>query len=113
MAQTIQSRLGGLYHHELLRWCGVILTTPEYILSYKLSGLQYLVDSRLEEVGLLVSVDGYLYRWKIPQILLSIVKDHLPDLERDFSQSIEVIKRPRGFPIIYFLKTDVEDVLRY
>ncbi|KAF7944017.1 hypothetical protein EAE96_010427 [Botrytis aclada] len=173
-AQTIQSRLGGLvgreirhipfsrrtstvpnmlrlysqHHHELLRWCGVILTTPEHILSYKLSGLQHLADSRLEEAqemvkfqswltntcrdvldesdfslavktqliypsGPLVSVDGHPYRWKIPQILLSIIKDHLPDLERDFSRSIEVIKRPRGFPMIYFLKTDVEDALRY
>ena len=74
-AQTMQSRLGGLvgreirhipfsrrtlttanmlrlyseHHREILRCCGVILTTPEHILSYKLSGLQCLADSRLKE----------------------------------------------------------------
>ncbi|KAM3084368.1 hypothetical protein ACMFMG_001526 [Clarireedia jacksonii] len=172
-AQTIQSRLGGLvgreirhipfsrrtstmpnmlrlysqHHHEILRCYGVILTTPEHILSYKLSGLQRLADSKLKEAqemikfqswltntcrdvldesdstlavktqliypsGPQVSVDGHPYRWKIPQILLLIVKDHLPGLERDFPHSIEVVKRPRGFPMIHFLKPDVEDALQ-
>ncbi|KAH8589073.1 hypothetical protein B0O99DRAFT_523793 [Bisporella sp. PMI_857] len=171
-AQTVQSRLGGLvgreirhipfsrrtsttpnmlqlysaHHREILRCCGVILTTPEHILSYKLSGLQRLADSRLKEAqemvtfqswltstcrdvldesdftlavktqliypsGPQISVDGHPHRWEVAQILLSLVEDHLPDLQRDFPQSIEVVKRPGGFPMIHLLRTDVEDAL--
>jgi Protein of unknown function (DUF3638)/Protein of unknown function (DUF3645) len=171
-AQTLQARLGGLvgreirhipfsrrtlttsnmlqlyseHHHKLLRCCGVILTTPEHILSYKLSGIQRLVDSRLEEAremvqfqswlsetcrdvldesdftlavktqliypsGSQLSVDGHPHRWEVAQILLSLVEDHLPDLQRSFPRSIEVVKRPRGFPMVHFLRTDVEDAL--
>ncbi|KAH8656605.1 hypothetical protein BGZ60DRAFT_384977 [Tricladium varicosporioides] len=173
-AQTIQSRLGGLvgreirhipfsrrtlttpnmlqlysaHHHEILGCCGVILTTPEHILSYKLSGLQRLADSRLNEAqemitfqswlidkcrdvldesdftlavktqliypsGPQISVDGHPHRWEVAQIMLSLVEDHLPGLQRDFPQSIEVVKRPGGFPMIHLLRTDVEDALHH
>ena len=173
-AQTMQSKLGGLvgrearhipcsrrtlttpkrlrlsseHHHEILRCCGLILSTPEHVLSYKLSGLQRLADSRLREAqemvqfqswltetcrdildesdftlavktqliypsGQQVSVDGHPHRWEIAQILFSMVENHLPDLQREFPQSIEVVKRPRGFPIIHFLQTDVEDALHH
>jgi hypothetical protein len=73
-AQMIQSRLGGLVgreirhipfsrrtdvnpetlklhrdlHRELLDGQGVVLTTPEHLLSYKLSGLQHLANSNLK-----------------------------------------------------------------
>ncbi len=171
-AQTVQSRLGGLvgreirhipfsrqtlttpkmlrlyseHHREILRCCGVILATPEHILSYKLSGLQRLADSNLGEAQEMVkfqswltntcrdvldesdftlavktqliypsgpqtSVDGHPRRWEVAQILLSLVEDHLPDLQRDFPRSIEVVKRSRGFPMVHFLKADVEDAL--
>ncbi|KAL5325012.1 hypothetical protein ACEPPN_006134 [Leptodophora sp. 'Broadleaf-Isolate-01'] len=171
-AQTVQSRLGGLvgreirhipfsrrtlttpnmlqlysaHHREILHCCGVILTTPEHILSYKLSGLQRLADSRLTEAqemvtfqswltstcrdvldesdftlavktqliypsGPQISVDGHPHRWEVAQILLSLVEDHLPDLQRDFPKSIEVVKRPGGFPMMHLLRTDVEDAL--
>ena len=162
-AQTLQSRLGGLVgreirhipfsrrtlttpnmlqlysglHREILHCCGVILTTPEHILSYKLSGLQRLTDLRLKEAqemvefqswltgtcrdvldesdftlavktqliypsGPQISVDGHPYRWKVAQMLLSLVEDHLPNLQRDFPRSIEVIKRSYGFPMVRF-----------
>ena len=171
-AQTLQSRLGGLVgreirhipfsrrtlttpnmlqlysglHREILQCCGVILTTPEHILSYKLSGLQRLTDLRLKEAremvefqswltgtcrdvldesdftlavktqliypsGPQISVDGHPYRWEVAQMLLSLVEDHLPNLQRDFPRSIEVIKRSHGFPMVHFLRTDVEDAL--
>jgi hypothetical protein len=171
-AQTVQSRLGGLvgreirhipfsrrtsttpdmlqlyfaHHREILRCCGVILTTPEYILSYKLSGLQRLADSRLNEAqemvafqswltstcrdvldesdftlavktqltypsGPQISVDGYPHRWEVAQGLLSLVETHLPELQCHFPRSIEVVKRPGGFPMVHFLRTDVEDAL--
>ncbi|KAH0566486.1 hypothetical protein GP486_000104 [Trichoglossum hirsutum] len=171
-AQTMQSRLGGLVgreirhipfsrrtstamdmlqqyskiHHEMLRCCGVILTTPEHILSYKLSGLQLLVESKLESArkmikfqswltdtcrdvldesdftlavktqliypsGSQISVDGHPHRWQVAQILLSLVEDHLPDLQHKFPQSIEITQRPSGYPMVHFLQTDVEDAL--
>ncbi|OCK76192.1 hypothetical protein K432DRAFT_428888 [Lepidopterella palustris CBS 459.81] len=171
-AQTMQSKIGGLIgreirhipfsrrtsttpnmlqlyselHREILCCCGVILTTPEHILSYKLSGLQRLADSRLKEAGEMVgfqswltrtcrdvldesdftlavktqliypsgpqiSVDGHPHRWEVAQMLLSLVVDYLPDLQREFPHSIEVVQRPHGFPMVYFLRTDVEDAL--
>lgn len=171
-AQTMQSRLGGLIgreirhipfsrrtlttpnmlklyselHHEILRCCGVILTTPEHILSYKLSGLQRLANLKLKEAqkmvefqswltdtcrdvldesdftlavktqliypsGPQISVDGHPHRWEVAQRLLSLVEDHLPNLQRSFLRSIEVVERPHGFPMIHFLQTDVEVAL--
>lgn len=173
-AQTVQSRLGGLvgreirhiafsrrtlttpnmlrlysaHHREILRCCGVILTAPEHILSYKLNGLQRLADSRLDEAqemvtfqswltdtcrdvldesdftlavktqliypsGPQLSVDGHPHRWEIAQILLFLVEDHLLDLQHDFPRSIEVVKRSGGFPMVHFLRPDVEDALHH
>ena len=171
-AQTMQTKLGGLVgreirhvpfsrrtsttanmlqqyaelHREMLCCCGVILTTPEHILSYKLSGLQRLVDSKLKEArqmiefqlwltttsrdildesdftlaaktqliypsGAQIAVDGHPHRWEVAQMLLSLGEDHLPELQREFPQSIEVTKRPSGFPMVHFLQTDVEEAL--
>lgn len=171
-AQTIQIRLGGLVgrevkhipfsrrtlttpdmlklysdlHHEALSGSGLLLTTPEHILSYKLSGLQRLTDSRLGEAQEMVkfqswltevsrdildesdftlavktqliypngprfSVDGHPHRWKIAQILLSLVEDHLSEISQRFPRSIEVVRRSHGYPMLHILKTDVEDYL--
>ncbi|RYP66813.1 hypothetical protein DL771_007611 [Monosporascus sp. 5C6A] len=171
-AQTVQSRLGGLVgrqvrhipfsrrtpttpamlrlyselHEEVLLTCGVILTAPEHILAYKLSGLQRLADSKIEEAremiqfqsrltdmcrdvldesdftlavktqliypsGSQIHVDGHPHRWKVAQMLLSLVEDHLPGLQCMFPRSIEVVRRPHGFPMVHFLKRDVEDEL--
>lgn len=171
-AQTVQTRLGGLVgreirhipfsrrtpttpnmlelysnlHREMHRYCGVILTTPEHILSYKLSGLQRLADSRIKEAQKMIqfqswlactcrdildesdftlavktqliypsgpqaSVDGHPYRWEVAQMLLSLVEDHLPELQRDFPQSIAVVQRLHGFPMVCFLNIEVEEAL--
>ena len=85
-AQTIQSRLGGLvgreirhipfsrttsttpdmlrlhseHHFEILNSCGVMLATPEHVLSYKLSGFQRLADSRLNEAQEMVEFQSWL-----------------------------------------------------
>lgn len=141
-------RLYSTHHREILGYCGVILTTPEHILSYKLSGLQRLADSKLYEAremikfqswltgtcrdvldesdftlavktqliypsGPQLPVDGHPHRWEVAQILLSLAEDHLPDLQRDFPRSIEIVKRPGGFPMVHFLRTDVEDALHF
>ena len=172
-AQTIQSRLGGLagreirhvayfrhtpttpvmrrlyadLHKEVLNCCGVILTTPEHVLSYKLSGLQLLADSKLEEArdmihvqswldencrdvldesdftlavktqliypsGSQMTVDGGSYRWRVAQGVLSLVEDHLTQLQRYFPRGVEVVKRPKGFPMMYFPQKEAEDALQ-
>lgn len=87
-AQILQSRIGGLVgretkhipfsrrtpttpemlklyfdlHQEILDSSGVILTIPEHILSYKLSGLQRLVDSKLGEAQEMIRVQSWLTR---------------------------------------------------
>ncbi|KAF2123668.1 hypothetical protein P153DRAFT_435751 [Dothidotthia symphoricarpi CBS 119687] len=171
-AQMIQSRLGGLVgrelrhipfsrrtmpspeilqlysdlHQDMLRRCGVMLSAPEHVLSYKLSGLQHLAgpsssiacrmikfQSWLEstcrdvldesDVSLAVktqliypsgeqtTVDGHPHRWQVAQSLLSLVKDHLPEIRRTFPRSIEIIKRDHGYPMVYFLRSDAEEDL--
>ncbi len=85
-AQKIQARLGGLVgrevrhipftrrtpttstmlrlyselHEEVLHCCGAVLTTPEHILSYKLSGLQRLADSKLQEASMMIKFQSRL-----------------------------------------------------
>jgi hypothetical protein len=85
-AQTLQSRLGGLVgreirhvpfsrrtittpnvlrlysklHDEMLHCRGVILNAPEHILSYKLSGLQHLADSKLNAAQEMVQFQTWL-----------------------------------------------------
>lgn len=178
-AQMIQSRLGGMVgreichipfsrrtnceagvlalyeslHTNMYNHLGIMLSTPEHILSHKLSGLQHLVDShsnvansRLDvarrmikfqswlnatcrdvldecDVSLAVktqliypsghqlTVDGHPHRWHVAQALLSLVKDHLGDLRVKFPRSIEVIRREDGYPMVHFLRQDVEKEL--
>ncbi|KAF2706375.1 hypothetical protein K504DRAFT_459665 [Pleomassaria siparia CBS 279.74] len=85
-AQTLQSRLGGLVgrevrhvpfsrrtptvpnvlrlyselHREMHHCRGVILNAPEHVLSYKLSGLQHLVDSKLDAAREMVQFQSWL-----------------------------------------------------
>ncbi|KAH7403218.1 hypothetical protein BKA64DRAFT_443813 [Cadophora sp. MPI-SDFR-AT-0126] len=57
-------------------------------------------------------VDGHPMRWEIVQILLCRVNGHLENLQLQYPQSIEVLRRDQGgFPIIYFLRQDVETEL--
>ena len=172
-AQILQSRLGGLLgreikhvpfsrktsttsdtiqayyelHQEMLTSSGVILALPEHILSFMLSGLQRLSDSRIQEATQMVKiqhrlrrtcrdildecdftlavktqliypsgsqllVDGHPHRWETAQALLNLVDGHLWNLQHDFPHSMEVVKRTTvGFPVIHFLRKDVEDAL--
>ena len=61
--------------------------------------------------GKQTSVDGHPHRWKVAQSLLSLVNDHLPELERKFPRKIEVLRRGQGYPVIYILQADVEEDL--
>ena len=58
------------------------------------------------------AVDGHPHRWETAEALLGLVEGHLWNLQCDFPQSIEVARRPGGgFPVIFFLRRDVEDAL--
>ncbi|KAF2797566.1 hypothetical protein K505DRAFT_358267 [Melanomma pulvis-pyrius CBS 109.77] len=57
------------------------------------------------------TVDGHPHRWQVAQSLLSIVKDHLPELRPMFPRSIEIIERDHGYPMIHILQSDVEEDL--
>jgi hypothetical protein len=61
--------------------------------------------------GKQTTVDGHPHRWKVAQSLLSLVKDHLPELEARFPRNIEVLERGQGYPMICILKPDVEEDL--
>jgi hypothetical protein len=61
--------------------------------------------------GKQTTVDGYPHRWQVAQSLLSLVKDHLPELERNFPRKIEVLQRGQGYPMVYILQEDVEEDL--
>ena len=172
-AQTLQSRLGGLLgreilhipfsrrtpttphhlneyrrlHEDMLNRSGIILGVPEHVLSFKLSGLQRVSDSKIPEAAGLVTiqnwldgvsrdildecdftlavktqliypsgsqlaVDGHPNRWEATMMVLGLVASHLPDLAREFPQSVDVMERvSTGFPIAYFLRKDVEEAL--
>ncbi|KAI9765661.1 MAG: hypothetical protein M1840_007218 [Geoglossum simile] len=172
-AQILQSRLGGLLgreikhipfsrktstkpatvkvyhdiHQDMLNSFGIILALPEHTLSFMLSGLQRLSDSRIREAtqmvkvqswimqmcrdvldecdytlavktqliypsGTQLTVDGHPHRWETAQALLNLVEGHLRNLQHEFPHSIELVKRTAvGFPVVHFLRRDVEDAL--
>lgn len=56
------------------------------------------------------AVDGHPSRWQTVQGLLDLVSLYTEDLVQRFPNSIEVVHRA-GFPIIYFLRKDVEEYL--
>ncbi|PLB47177.1 hypothetical protein P170DRAFT_412866 [Aspergillus steynii IBT 23096] len=87
-AQTIQSRLGdlvgrevlhipfsrkspiepaaiqeyGALHEKVLENSGIILTLPEHVLSFKLSGFQCLSDSKIQSASAIISTNSWLTR---------------------------------------------------
>lgn len=62
--------------------------------------------------GTQATVDGHPHRWEIAQKLLHAVEGHLWNLNLDFPDSIEVVHRPQGgFPMVFFLRRDVEQEL--
>ncbi|KAL8419176.1 hypothetical protein RB594_002398 [Gaeumannomyces avenae] len=169
-AQLLQSRLGGLLnrelahvpfsrrsptdvanikaygalHRDLMKNSGVMICLPEHVLSFTLSGLQRVLDNRVNEASLMVktqswlksvcrdildesdytlsartqliypsgtriTLDGHPHRWVVAEKVLQLVDLHLHSLAVVFPESIEVVRRPGGgYPIVYFLRTDVE-----
>ncbi|KAK1982971.1 hypothetical protein LZ30DRAFT_780902 [Colletotrichum cereale] len=62
--------------------------------------------------GSQTTVDGHPHRWHIAQDLLRLVDRHCYSLANAFPNSIEVVRRARGgFPLLFFLRSDVEEAL--
>ncbi|KAK3356620.1 hypothetical protein B0T25DRAFT_603140 [Lasiosphaeria hispida] len=60
--------------------------------------------------GSQVVVDGNPHRWLAIEAILGLVNRHLYDLASSYPHSIEVIRNHNGgFPLIYFLRQDVQD----
>ncbi|KAM0234985.1 hypothetical protein ACHAP5_009889 [Fusarium lateritium] len=171
-AQVIQSRIGGLLgrvirhvpfsrrsrmrletinlfqniHKDIRDSGGVMLCLPEHILSFKLSGLQKLVDGEMKRAkrmidiqrwlerscrdvldesdftlsvktqliypsGTPMTVDGHPQRWQVIEELLSLVEGHVPFLQSRFSGGMEIMRRHQGYPILHFLRAEVEECL--
>ncbi|CAG8139779.1 unnamed protein product, partial [Penicillium nalgiovense] len=172
-AQILQARLGGMLgkeithvpfsrmtptspvhveacrnlHEDILQGAGIILELPENLLSFRLSGLQRLSDSKISEAadmievqrwkdqtcrdildecdvtlavktqlvypgGSQLSLDGHPDRWEVIMTVLGLVARELPGLAREFPGSVDIVERKNaGFPVAYFLKSDVEHEL--
>ena len=62
--------------------------------------------------GAQISVDGHPHRWLVVEQLLRLVDLELDGLCASFPSSIEVVRRSRGgYPLLYFLRQDVEEEL--
>lgn len=132
-------------HSNLKKCGGIMLSLPEHILSFKLSGLQHLCDGNTEQANTMIkmqqwldrnardvldecdvslairtqliypsgsqmAVDGHPLRWQTVQGILRLLRLHIPEIERKFPCSIEVVRRPVGeFPLLYLPRRDVED----
>ncbi|GAB1316962.1 hypothetical protein MFIFM68171_07172 [Madurella fahalii] len=91
-------------HNRLRSLCRDIIDESDYTLAAR---TQLIYPS-----GSQVPVDGHPHRWQTIQAILSLVDQHLYGLVNSFRCSIEVVRRPGGgFPLIYFLRQDVEDEL--
>lgn len=61
--------------------------------------------------GIPTAVDGHPQRWQVIEELLVLVESHIPHLQSSFKDGIEVRRRHQGYPIIHFLRTEVEESL--
>ncbi|KAF2267772.1 hypothetical protein CC78DRAFT_591207 [Lojkania enalia] len=62
--------------------------------------------------GSLMTVDGHPLRWQTTEVVLRLVRSYLPRLQQMFPRSVEVVQRtPEGYPLVYFLRKDIEDAL--
>ncbi|KAL3452963.1 hypothetical protein BJX65DRAFT_302864 [Aspergillus insuetus] len=116
-------------HKEILDTSGIIIGISEHMLSFKLSGLQRLADSKLSEAvcmiesqkwmdeliypgGAQLAADGHPDRWEVAMSVLGLVALHLEDLARDYPQSIDILERnSTGFPVTHIIRKDVEEAL--
>lgn len=88
----------------LTKTCRDVLDESDFTLAVK---TQLIYPS-----GQLVPLDGHPDRWTVVQVLLTHVQDNLAYLQDRFPQGIQVVRRPRGFPMIYIVQREVEETLQ-
>lgn len=80
-----------------------------------MDAVDYILAIRTQLVfpsGTQKSVDGHPFRWEVIEAVLKQVDLHLYNLEKAFPNSIEVFRRQNGgFPVVFFLRNDVENEL--
>lgn len=57
------------------------------------------------------ALDGHPQRWQVVENLLQLIEDHLPDLQKKFKNSLNLVARDGGFPIAHILDVKVEEEL--
>ncbi|OTA56699.1 hypothetical protein K449DRAFT_437916 [Hypoxylon sp. EC38] len=98
-AKTMIEFQGWLNSH-----CRDILDECDFTLSVK-TQLNYPGGSEM-------AVDGHPFRWQVAQDLLALAARYVPVLKGEFPRSIDVLTRHGSYPMVYFLKSDVEDSLQ-
>ncbi|KAJ4211923.1 hypothetical protein NW759_012210 [Fusarium solani] len=92
---------------EIQRWLDTssrdILDESDFTLSAK---TQLIYPS-----GIPAAIDGHPQRWRVVEDLLALVESHVSYLQSSFKDGIDMRKRHQGYPIIHFLRTEVEDSL--
>ncbi|KAI1337630.1 hypothetical protein F5Y15DRAFT_389781 [Xylariaceae sp. FL0016] len=85
--------------------CRDVLDESDFTLSVK-TQLNY-------PSGAETPIDGHPFRWHVSQGLLALAESHLPTLQKKFSSSIDITEREGSFPLVHFLKSDVEEALHH
>ncbi|KFA51508.1 hypothetical protein S40293_06317 [Stachybotrys chartarum IBT 40293] len=92
---------------DIQRWletsCRDVLDESDFTLSAK---TQLVYPS-----GVPMTVDGHPQRWQVVEELLLLVEDHVPYLQSRFSGGIEIMRRHQGYPILHFLRAEVDESL--
>ncbi|KAM0344968.1 hypothetical protein ACHAPU_007102 [Fusarium lateritium] len=92
---------------DIQRWlersCRDVLDESDFTLSTK---TQLIYPS-----GTPTTVDGHPQRWQVIEELLSLVEGHVTDLQSRFGGGIEIMRRHEGYPILHFLRVEVEKSL--
>ncbi|RKL21540.1 hypothetical protein BFJ72_g14826 [Fusarium proliferatum] len=92
---------------EIQRWlersCRDVLDESDFTLSPK---TQLIYPS-----GIPMMLDGHPQRWKVVEDLLLLVENHVPHLQSEFSDGVEIVRRHHGYPILHFLRDEAEKAL--
>ncbi|KAK1509356.1 uncharacterized protein CCOS01_15450 [Colletotrichum costaricense] len=108
-AQLLEARLGGLLNRQV-RHIPFSRRTPTQ--ENLIRAYHKVHRTIMKQAGVMMTVDGHPHRWQVAQDLLRLVDRHLYALAHQFPNSIEVIRRSGGgFPLLFFLRTDVEEAL--
>ncbi|KAK3353831.1 hypothetical protein B0T25DRAFT_632188 [Lasiosphaeria hispida] len=91
------------FQARLSETCRDVLDESDYTLGVK---TQLIYPS-----GPQLPLDGQPHRWVVVQGLLLLAEDHLPGIQKDFPQSLELSERRGRFPVAHFLQADAEDEL--